>query len=92
MGDPSVAVKHEGQRFSKDNTGVEEAFSQMVTPGYEEDWIDGFTVFHNPNALNPLPFDAFPGAAHVFEEDGLRKQAFPAGHLVSSTTEIVSHY
>lgn len=92
MGDPSVAVKHEGRRFSKDNTGAEEAFSQMVAPGYEEDWIDGFTVFHNPNALNPLPFEAFPGAAHVFEEDGLRKQVFPAGHLVSSTTEIVSHY
>lgn len=90
MGDPSVAVKHQGRRFSKENTGVEEAFSRMVTPGYEEDWADGLTVFHNPNALNPLPFEAFPGAAHVFEEDGLRKQFFPAGHLVSSTTEIVS--
>ncbi|WP_341977782.1 hypothetical protein [Microbacterium sp. LWO13-1.2] len=92
MGDPSVTVKHEGRRFSKDNTGVEEAFSQTVTPGYEEDWIDGLAVFHNPNALNPLPFEAFPGAAHVFEEDGLHRQITPAGHLVSSTTEIVAHY
>lgn len=91
MGDPSVVVKHEGRRFSKDNTGIEEAFSQIVAPDYEEDWIDGLTIFHNPNALNPLPFEAFPGAAHVFEEDGLHRQIFPAGHLVSSTTEIVSH-
>lgn len=92
MGDPSVTVKHEGRRFPKDNSGVEESFSQIVTPGYEENWIDGLTIFHNPNALNPLPFEAFPGAAHVFEEDGLHKQIFPAGHLVSSTTTIVSHY
>lgn len=92
MGDPSVIVKHEGRRFSKDNKGVEESFSQFVTPGYEEDWTDGLIIFHNPNALNPLPFEAFPGAAHVFEEDGLHKQVFPAGHLVTSTTKIVSHY
>ncbi|MGA1813105.1 hypothetical protein VH571_12040 [Frondihabitans sp. 4ASC-45] len=89
MGDPSVTVQHEGRRFMKDDTGVEEAFSQTVTPGYEEDWIDGLTVFHNPNALNPLPFEAFPGAAHVFEEDGLLRQIFPAGHLISSTSKII---
>lgn len=89
MGDPNVTVTHKGLRFSKDNSGVVETFSQMVTPGYEEDWIDGFTVFHNPNALNPLPFEAFPGAAHFFEEDGVRKQVFPAGHLVTSTTTFV---
>lgn len=91
MGDPSVSVKHEGRRFSKDNTGVVEPFSRTVTADYEEDWIDGLTVFHNPNALNPLPFEAFPGAAHVFEENGLRHQISPAGHLVSSITEIATY-
>ncbi|MFD5213114.1 hypothetical protein [Microbacterium sp. NPDC058345] len=91
MGDPSVSVKHEGRRFSKDNTGVEEPFSLPASADYEEDWIDGLTVFHNPNALNPLPFEAFPGAAHVFEENGLHRQIAPAGHLVSSTTEIVTY-
>ncbi|OWP20316.1 hypothetical protein CBF90_02045 [Microbacterium sp. AISO3] len=90
MGDPSVTVKHRGRRYSKDNTGVEVDFEQFVGPGYEEDWVDGLTVFHNPKALNPLPFEAFPGAAHVFEENGLHRQISPAGHLVSSTTQIVS--
>lgn len=90
MGDPSVTVKHGGRRYSKDNTGVEVDFEQFVGPGYEEDWVDGLTVFHNPKALNPLPFEAFPGAAHVFEENGLHRQISPAGHLVSSTTQIVS--
>lgn len=88
MGDPTVTATHEGRRFSKDNSGVEEEFSQLVTENYEEDWIDGLTVFHNPNALQPLPFDALPGAAHVFEENGVRRQFAPAGHLVSSTTKI----
>ena len=89
MGDPNVTAEHSGRRFSKDNTGREEEFSQVVTEGYEEDWIDGLTVFHNPNALNPLPFEALPGAAHIFEENGLRRQFAPAGHLVTSTTNLI---
>ena len=89
MGDPSVKVQHVGRRLSSDNSGVEEAFSRSVTAGYEEDWVDGLTVFHNPNALNPLPFEALPGAAHVFEENGLHRQVAPADHLISSTTQII---
>ncbi|MBM7830869.1 hypothetical protein JOE59_001574 [Agromyces cerinus] len=88
MGEPNVTARHEGRRFANDNTGVEEEFSQVVSEDYEEDWIDGLTVFHNPNALRPLPFEALPGAAHVFEEDGLHRQFFPAGHLVTSTTTL----
>jgi hypothetical protein len=87
MGDRTVTAQHEGRRFSKANTGEEEAFSILVTEDYEEDWIDGLTVFHNPNALHPL--EALPGAAHVFEEDGLRRQFAPAGHLVTSTTKLI---
>jgi hypothetical protein len=89
MGDPTVRAQHEGRRFSKANTGDEEAFSHLVTEDYEEDWIDGLTVFHNPNALHPLPFEALPGAAHVFDEGGLRRQFTPTGHLVTSTTKLV---
>lgn len=89
LGDPKVTVVHQGRRFARDNSGVEEKFSQVVTEDYEEDWIDGLTVFHNPHALHPLPFKALPGAAHVFEEDGLHRQLAPAGHLVTSTTDVV---
>lgn len=92
MGDSNVTVQHEGRRYSKDNTGLQEPFTQLVNPGYEEKWVDGLTIFHNPNALNPLPFEAFRGAAHVFEENGLHQQLSPPGHLISSTTKIVSHY
>ncbi|WP_213815227.1 hypothetical protein [Glaciihabitans sp. dw_435] len=90
MGEPTVRAQHAGRRFSNSTDGVEEAFSHLVTEDYEEGWIDGLTVFHNPSALRPLPFEALPGAAHVFEEGGLRRQFTPAGHLVTSTTTLIS--
>ncbi|MGX7745590.1 hypothetical protein [Rhodopseudomonas parapalustris] len=34
--------------------------------GYEESWIEGLNVYHNPNAEIPLPMEMFPGAAHHF--------------------------
>ncbi|WP_146073352.1 hypothetical protein [Cryobacterium sp. N22] len=89
MGDPTVTAQHVGRRFSKANAAEEEAFSHLVTEDYEEDWIDGLTVFHNPNALHPLPLEALPGAAHVFEEKGLHRQFTPVGHLVTSTTTLI---
>ena len=39
--------------------------------GYEESWVEGLTVIHNPNAIIPLNPDLFPGACHLFlAEDG----------------------
>ena len=88
MGDPNVTVVHTGTRFAKDNSAQEERFEQPVTVDYAEDWVDGLTVFHNPKALHPLSFDVLPGAAHVYEENGAHPQCVPAGHLVSTMTEI----
>jgi len=90
MGDESVTVVHEGTRFALDDSGEQITFSTLVTEGYEEDWVDGLTVFHNPNALRPLAMEAFPGAAHVFENDGLRTQLTPSGHIVSSITRLIT--
>jgi len=39
--------------------------------GYEETWVEGLSVLHNPHALRPLDPDLLPGAAHLFLlEDG----------------------
>ena len=89
MGDPTVTVTHEGLRYSNDASGEQEEFSSLVAEDYAEDWVDGLTVFHNPRARRPLPLESLPGAAHVFQEDGLHRQVSPAGHLVSSTTRFV---
>jgi hypothetical protein len=39
-------------------------------PDYEEAWIDGLEIYHNPNALHPLDPQAFPGAVHHLLEEG----------------------
>lgn len=90
MGIESVTAIHSGIRFAHDNSGQQVRFSLEVKEGYEEEWIDGLTVFHNPAALRPLPMEALPGAAHVFEKDGLRTQLAPSGHVVTSTTQLIS--
>jgi hypothetical protein len=89
MGESSLLAFHRGSRYAEDNSGEVVPFSQQVGEGYEERWIDGTTVFHNPGALYPLPPEALPGAAHVSERAGMREQSSPAGHLVTSTTSLV---
>lgn len=41
--------------------------------GYEERWMDGLVIFHNPRALNPLDFRIFSSAAQYYyiENKGL---------------------
>lgn len=90
MGEDFVTLIHSGTRFTRNNSGAIEPFSTQVEEGYKENWIDGLTVFHNPHALNPLPISAFPGAAHIFEKDGLRTQNSPSGHLVGSMTQVIT--
>ena len=59
--------------------------------GYEENWIEGLNVYHNPNAKIPLPMETLPGAAHHFcGEDGQITSCAPDFHPLASTTEHVS--
>lgn len=41
--------------------------------GYEERWMDGMVVYHNPQALNPLDLKMFAGAAQYYylEDEGV---------------------
>lgn len=56
--------------------------------GYEEDWIEGLNVYHNPNAKIHLRMEMLPGAAHHFCDDaGQVTSHTPHFHPISSTTE-----
>lgn len=56
--------------------------------GYEEDWIEGLNVYHNPNADIPLPMEMLPGAAHHFCDDlGQVTSYTPHFHPLGSITE-----
>ena len=58
-------------------------------PGYEETWIQGLDVFHNPLAKVPLDPDLFPGAAHLrLNDDGQVLAIMPDWHPFGSRTLI----
>jgi hypothetical protein len=58
-------------------------------PGYEESWIEGMVVFHNPNALIGLPPGMLPGASHEFlAGDGSITSLVPDFHPLLSRTAI----
>lgn len=86
---PRVTLIHAGLRISSDGQ-AEETFSGEVKEGYEEGWIDGLEVYHNPSALHPLNPDAFPTARHHFRTDDGFESRIPFGHLITSRTAVVT--
>jgi hypothetical protein len=57
---------------------------------YSETWVEGLSVYHNPRALHPIPFDLFPGAAHHVIEDELITSHIPDFFPFSSRTFILT--
>lgn len=73
FGSGRVASIREGTMVNHDsNASLPKYFRVLVNAeGYEETWVEGLSVIHNPNALRPLDPDLLPGAAHLFLlEDG----------------------
>ena len=74
--DPNAII---GQPFSE----------EVLTEGYEEYWSDEIQVFHNPNAVNPLPLDWLIGATHHCYEDGSFETYAPDGRVLTSHTIVL---
>ena len=69
------------------NTLMGQPFKEEVlAEGYKEHWSDEIQVFHNPNAINPLPFDWLLGAMHHFYKDGSPYVYGSEGRILSSHT------
>lgn len=61
-----------------------------VTEECEETWSEGVSIYHNPNAVYPLPKDFFPSAAqHTLENDMIVSQ-LPDVYVYSSFTTLIS--
>lgn len=61
----------------------------VADPSYKEYWSDELQIFHNPNALIPLPVEWFGGITqHFFENDNLHTLA-PEGAVLSSYTMLM---
>jgi hypothetical protein len=56
---------------------------------YNETWMEGMDVYHNPKALNPLRPEMLPGAAHhQLQADGQVVSSVPKWHPFGSVTQI----
>lgn len=58
-------------------------------PLYDETWVEGMVVLHNPNARIPLLPDLIPGARHEFlQPTGRTMSLVPSFHPLFSATSI----
>lgn len=92
FGNPNVRMVRSGVRRNDSNLQAPQptSFVQHVDVNYEESWVEGMVVLHNPNALIPLDPQMIPGAAHEFlQTDGSIQTLLPEFHPVFSHTEIV---
>jgi hypothetical protein len=63
---------------------------EVHAPGFEESWIEGMVVLHNPKALIPLDPEMLEGAAHKFiGSHGEMVGIVPKFHPLYSETAIV---
>lgn len=49
----------------------------QVSEMSNELWGEGVSIYHNPNAKNPLPLDFFLSAANHFYKDGILTTILP---------------
>lgn len=58
--------------------------------GYNESWVEGLNVYHNPSAIMPLEEHLLPGAAHHHcDAEGNWTTTAPRFHPLASNTEIL---
>ena len=66
FGDSSVSVKYGGVCHNHSSLLLPSKFFFEVDDKYNESWGAGISIFHNPNALHPLPEELFPSVAHHY--------------------------
>lgn len=44
-------------------------YRDLDSADYEESWSEGLVMYHNPNAVFPIPIEAFNDISHVFYDE-----------------------
>lgn len=89
FGDPRVKMIRRGfeRRDSDRQSPWPRPFVHDVDYNYEETWVEGMVVLHNPDAATPLDPALIPGAAHEFlQPDGSIMSLLPDFHPLFSET------
>ena len=84
---PDVIMIRKGTRHDHDpNASVPKLFQYIVDENSNETWAEGLSMFHNPNALHPVPKGLFPTIGHHEFRDGQIVGYLPEFHPYGSVT------
>ena len=87
FGSPNVSMFRVGTCYDHHpNAATPRIFRYEVVEGGQESWGEGLSMFHNPNALHPVPQELFPSIAHHRFENGQIVSKIPEFHPFSSQT------
>lgn len=87
-GSPRVTLHRVGtcQDHNPDASMPRKFAFEVAAGQIKETWIEGVSVFHNPNSKAPLDPDFLPGAGHHFLRNGQIESVVPDFHPFSSVT------
>lgn len=87
FGSPNVKMFRMGTRYDNDpNASTPKIFKYEVTEDSQETWGEGVSMFHNPNAVHPVPEELFPSIAHHRFENEQIVSTIPEFHPFASQT------
>lgn len=91
FGSPRVKLFREGTCHNHDpNAAFPRIFHVEVDPNkYSETWAEGLSMFHNPNALYPVPEELFPSVAQHYYKEGQIVSKLPEFHPYASLTFVM---
>ena len=88
FGVPNLRLIRRGVCHDHDpNAVLPRPFVIEIEPGKAtEAWAEGLSMYHNPNALHPVPVELFPSIAHHVFDNGQIKSTLPEFHPYASIT------
>ena len=85
FGKRSIKMVRTGYGY-RGSTHAETFTVDVHSPEYMETWCEGVSIYHNPNAREPLSVESFPCAAHHTTRDGRILSQVPAFFPIGSAT------
>ena len=87
FGDQAIKMVRTGYGY-RGSVHPETFTVDVHAPEYTEAWCEGVSIYHNPNAREPLSVESFPGAAHHTARDGSILSQVPTFFPIGSATVV----
>lgn len=87
FGDKDIIMIRQGTHHDHNpDASVPKIFKYMVDDNSEETWGEGVSMYHNPNAIHPVPEELFPSIAHHHFKKGQIVSKLPEFFVYASVT------